>query len=59
MLTPDDHRSALGASDEAVARRLGSVGRPVPSVEVQIRADDGTVLPPGETAELFVRGDQV
>ena len=59
VLTPDDHRAALGASDEAVARRLGSVGRPVPSVEVQIRADDGTVLPPGETAELFVRGDQV
>ena len=49
VLTPDDHRAALGASDEAVARRLGSVGRPVPSVEVQIRADDGTVLPPGET----------
>ena len=59
VLTPDDHRAALGASDEAVAQRLGSVGRPVPSVEVQIRADDGTVLPPGETAELFVRGDQV
>ena len=35
------------------------MGRPVPSIEVQIRADDGTVLPAGETGELFVRGDQV
>jgi acyl-CoA synthetase (AMP-forming)/AMP-acid ligase II len=59
VLTPDDHRAALSASDEAVARRLGSVGQPVPSVEVQIRGDDGTVLGPGQTGELFVRGEQV
>ncbi|MCV7205024.1 long-chain fatty acid--CoA ligase [Mycolicibacterium peregrinum] len=59
VLTPDDHRQAHGAADDAVARRLSSVGRPVPEIEVQIRADDGTVLGPGETGELFVRGPQV
>ena len=59
VLTPDDHREALAASDRDVSRRLGSVGRPVPGIEVQIRADDGTVVGPGETGELFVRGDQV
>ena len=59
VLTPDDHRAALAASDDAVARRLGSVGQPVPSVEVQIRAENGTVLEPGRTGELFVRGEQV
>jgi acyl-CoA synthetase (AMP-forming)/AMP-acid ligase II len=59
VLTPDDHREAVAATDDAVARRLGSVGQPVPSIEVQIRAEDGSVLGPGETGELFVRGEQV
>ncbi|MEZ0052463.1 acyl-CoA synthetase (AMP-forming)/AMP-acid ligase II [Mycobacterium sp. MAA66] len=59
VLTPDDHRAALGSSSAAVARRLGSVGQAVPGVEVQIRAEDGTVLGAGETGELFVRGEQV
>ena len=59
VLTPEDHRRAQGASDPAVVRRLGSVGQPVPGIEVQIRDENGTVLGPGETGELFVRGDQV
>ncbi|MBO0864612.1 MAG: long-chain fatty acid--CoA ligase, partial [Mycobacterium sp.] len=59
VLTPEDHREAQSASDPAVARRLGSVGRPVPGIEVQIRDENGAVLPPGESGELFVRGDQV
>jgi acyl-CoA synthetase (AMP-forming)/AMP-acid ligase II len=50
ILTPDDHR---------MARKLGSVGRPVPGIEVQIRGANGEVLGPGETGELFVRGPQV
>ncbi|MDP9166289.1 MAG: fatty acid--CoA ligase family protein [Actinomycetota bacterium] len=59
VLTPDDHRDALTATDDGAARRLGSVGQPVPGIEVQIRADDGTVLGAGETGELYVRGEQV
>jgi acyl-CoA synthetase (AMP-forming)/AMP-acid ligase II len=59
VLTPDDHRAALAASNDAVARRLGSVGQPVPGLELQIRAQDGAVLGPDETGELFVRGEQV
>ena len=59
VLTPDDHRAALGSPDEGAARRLGSVGQPVPGIEVQIRAEDGTVLGAGEAGELFVRGEQV
>jgi long-chain acyl-CoA synthetase len=59
VLTPDDHRKAQAAADPAVLKRLGSVGQPVPSVEVQIRSEDGAVLPAGQTGELFVRGEQV
>jgi acyl-CoA synthetase (AMP-forming)/AMP-acid ligase II len=59
VLTPDDHRQAQSAPDPAIARRLASVGQPVPDVEVQIRGEDGAVLGPGETGELFVRGGQV
>ena len=59
VLGPDDHREAHGHDDEAVARRLGSVGRPVPGIEVQIRDEAGNVLGPGETGELYVRGEQV
>jgi long-chain acyl-CoA synthetase len=59
VLTPDDHRAAQVASDPAAAKRLGSVGRPVPGIELEIRGEDGTVLGPGEVGELFVRGEQV
>jgi acyl-CoA synthetase (AMP-forming)/AMP-acid ligase II len=59
VLGPDDHRAALTSDDPAVRSRLGSVGRFVPGVEGQIRADDGTVLPAGTTGELYVRGGQV
>lgn len=59
VLGPDDHREALASSEDGVLRRLGSVGQPVPGIEVQIRDADGGVLGPGETGELFVRGDQV
>ncbi|MDX6364877.1 MAG: hypothetical protein QOC85_3931, partial [Streptomyces sp.] len=59
VLTPEDHRTAMASPDESVARRLGSVGRPVPTVEVQIRAEDGTPLGVDQPGELFVRGEQV
>jgi long-chain acyl-CoA synthetase len=59
VLGPDDHRAAQSASDVAVIKRLGSVGRPVPGIELEIRGEDGAILPAGETGELFVRGEQV
>lgn len=59
VLTPADHREAHGHPEESVARRLGSVGQPVPGIEVQIRDDSGAPLGPGEQGELYVRGEQV
>jgi len=59
VLTPDDHREAYTTDDPAVARRLGSVGRAVPGIELQIRGKDGHVQGPDVTGELYVRGEQV
>ena len=59
LLGPDEHREAVTAADSAIRRRLSSVGRPLPTVEVSIRDDDGTELAPGCPGEIWVRGDQV
>jgi acyl-CoA synthetase (AMP-forming)/AMP-acid ligase II len=59
VLTPQDHREAEAATDTGVARRLGSVGRAVPGIELQIRDEHGAVLAPDGTGELWVRGPQV
>jgi acyl-CoA synthetase (AMP-forming)/AMP-acid ligase II len=59
VLTPQDHRQAVASDDPAVRARLGSVGRPLPTVEVEIRDPDGRSLPAGERGEVCVRGEQV
>lgn len=58
-LTPDDHRGCIASDDPAVRRRLGSVGRPLPTVEVEIRDADGKALEAGQRGEIHVRGEQV
>jgi long-chain acyl-CoA synthetase len=40
-------------------RKEGSIGLPVPEVEVTIQDDSGQVLPVGESGELCVRGGNV
>jgi acyl-CoA synthetase (AMP-forming)/AMP-acid ligase II len=59
VLTPSDHREALASSDPAVRRRLGSVGRPLPTVEISVRDEHGDEVPAGTPGEIWVRGDQV
>lgn len=59
ILGPEDHRIAANSDDPVVRARLGSVGKTLPSVEVEIRDDSGTVLAAGEVGEIWVRGDQV
>jgi acyl-CoA synthetase (AMP-forming)/AMP-acid ligase II len=59
VLGPDDHRAAHASEDPAVRRRLASVGRALPSVEIEIRDDLGRKLGPGERGEIYVRGEQV
>lgn len=59
VLGPEDHRKAAASDDSEVRRRLVSVGRPLPSVEVEIRDADGHALGAGEHGEVYVRGEQV
>ncbi|MFN8036465.1 MAG: class I adenylate-forming enzyme family protein [Acidimicrobiia bacterium] len=59
ILTPDDHREAVGSDDPDVRRRLVSLGRPLPGVEIEIRDELGAPLGPGDKGEIYVRGEQV
>jgi acyl-CoA synthetase (AMP-forming)/AMP-acid ligase II len=59
LLGPEDHRVAHQATDPLVRARLGSVGRPLPTVEIEIRDEAGRKLPSGERGEIYVRGEQV
>ena len=40
-------------------RKLGSVGPPIPQVELRIVDDHGNTLPPGEVGEIVARGPNV
>ena len=40
---------------EEAARRVGSVGRPMPPVELKVVDGSGSELPPGQVGELLVR----
>ncbi|ETD33303.1 class I adenylate-forming enzyme family protein [Williamsia sp. D3] len=59
LLSPQDHRDAVASADPAIRARLGSVGRALPTVEIEIRDDQGRSVPPGQAGEVWVRGDQV
>jgi acyl-CoA synthetase (AMP-forming)/AMP-acid ligase II len=59
MLTPDEHREAFASDDPVIRARLGSVGRPLPALEVEVRDIDDAILPAGQKGEIWVRGEQV
>jgi acyl-CoA synthetase (AMP-forming)/AMP-acid ligase II len=59
VLGPDDHRKAVGSTEPEVRQRLGSVGRPLPNLEVEIRDHAGVTVAAGTHGEIWVRGEQV
>jgi acyl-CoA synthetase (AMP-forming)/AMP-acid ligase II len=59
ILGPEDHRASFGAQDPVVARRLGSVGKAVPGVALEIRDPAGRPCGTEERGEVWVRGEQV
>jgi long-chain acyl-CoA synthetase len=59
LLSPEDHRAAAASADPQVRRRLGSVGRALPAIELEVRDMAGRTLGPHESGLVFVRGAQV
>ncbi|HEY8517739.1 MAG TPA: AMP-binding protein [Candidatus Binatia bacterium] len=60
VLGPEDHKlTGDPAADEVVLRRLHSIGRPLPDVEIKVVDEAGNELPPGETGEILVRTPRV
>jgi long-chain acyl-CoA synthetase len=59
VLGPADIRRAAAAQTPQDRAVLESVGRPIPGVELEVRAEDGSVRATGEAGEIWVRGEQV
>jgi acyl-CoA synthetase (AMP-forming)/AMP-acid ligase II len=60
VLGPEDHRlTGDAAADEVVLRRLHSIGRPLPDVEIKVVDEQGNALPPNQTGEILVRTPRV
>lgn len=60
VLSGSDHRAALAEHATVHERaRLGSIGRPVPGIEIRIVLEDGSAAGPGQEGELRVRGAQM
>ena len=60
VLGPDDHR--LQGTPEQVEhklRRLNSIGKPLPDVEIKVRDEDGKFLPHGQVGEIIIRTPRI
>ncbi len=59
ILDPESHRAARAATTPEGRRRLSSVGRPLPVLELEIRDEEARPVLAGTVGEIWVRGDQV
>jgi len=60
VLGPDDHRlEGTPAEVEIKLKRLTSIGRPLPDVEVKIIGENGETLKPGQVGEICIRTPRV
>ncbi len=44
---------------ERLDEKLGSIGKPLAGIEIEVRGPQGEVLPPGRTGELCARGPNI
>jgi acyl-CoA synthetase (AMP-forming)/AMP-acid ligase II len=60
VLGPDDHRlEGSPAEVELKLKRLNSIGKPLPDVEVRVRDEEGKVLPTGQVGEIIIRTPRI
>lgn len=62
MLAPDDHDIPDDLPEAEVERRmkrLTSIGKPLPDVEVRIVDEEANEVPVGESGEIVARGDRL
>lgn len=60
MLTPEDHViSGTGEEKEKKLKRLTSIGKPLPDIEMKVVDESGKELPAGEIGEIIARGPRV
>ena len=59
-LSPEDHViSGTEEEREKKLKRLSSIGKPMPDVEMKVVDEAGNELPPGEIGEIVARGPRV
>src|SRR5215470_14044172 len=60
VLGPDDHRiEGDAATVELKLKRLNSIGRPLPDVEIAVRDDDGKLMATGQVGEIIIRTPRI
>jgi acyl-CoA synthetase (AMP-forming)/AMP-acid ligase II len=60
ILGPDDHRmQGTAAEIELKQKRLNSIGKPLPDVEIKVRDDEGKFLGAGEVGEIIIRTPRI
>ncbi|HWN58575.1 MAG TPA: long-chain-fatty-acid--CoA ligase [Methylomirabilota bacterium] len=60
VLGPDDHRlQGTPQEVEHKLRRLNSIGKPLPDVEIKVRDEDGKFLPHGQVGEIIIRTPRI
>ncbi|HJU11033.1 MAG TPA: AMP-binding protein, partial [Candidatus Binataceae bacterium] len=60
VLGPDDHRiQGSPAEVELKLKRLNSIGKPLPDVEIRVRDESNSFLPSGEVGEIIIRTPRI